>query len=111
MHDAIPARVHSRTFSACQTLIKSILLSDFIPCSPENPKILRCYDAKIIGHTIAKRVPSAGHIAAQETEDGFTEAVVSGMTSVVGHVFVHQPPKTLDRVQMWAVGRNEMEPD
>src|SRR3954452_12100115 len=37
--------------------------------------------------------------------------MVLGVTSVVGHVLVHQPPKTLDRVQMRAVGRNEMEPD
>src|SRR3954449_13030768 len=82
-----------------------------IPGSPENPKIPWRYDAKVIGHTIAKRAPPAGHIAAQETEHGVAEAVVSGVTSVVGHVLVHQPPETLDRVQMRAVGRNEMEPD
>src|SRR3954467_9292919 len=82
-----------------------------IPGSPENPKILRGNDAKVIGHTIAKRVPPVGHIAAQETEHSFAEAVVSGVTSVMGHGFVHQSPETLDWVQMRTVGRNEVEPD
>src|SRR3954452_17691438 len=82
-----------------------------MPGSLENPKTLRGYDAKVIGHTIAKRVPPVGHIAAQETEHSFAEAVVSGVTSVVGDGFVHQSPEALDWVQMRAVGRNEMEPD
>src|SRR3954469_7302112 len=33
------------------------------------------------------------------------------MTSVVGHVLVHQSPEPLDRVQMRAVDRHEMAPD
>src|SRR3954468_23430353 len=93
-----------RTYSMAVT-------AEIIPGSPENPKILRRYDAKIVGHTIAKRAPPVGHIVAQETEHGIAKSIVSGMTSVVGHGFVHQPQETLDRVQMRAVGRNEMEPD
>jgi hypothetical protein len=87
------------------------MFSVVYPGSPENPKVPRRYDAKVIGHTIAKRAPPAGHIAAQETEHGVAKSIVSGITSVVGYVLVHQSPQTLDRVQMRAVGRNEMEPD
>src|SRR3954470_17586008 len=57
--------------------------------------------------TSRRRKPST----ASQKLHGFAEAVVSGMTSVVGHVLVHQSPEPLDRVQMRAVDRHEMAPD
>jgi hypothetical protein len=39
------------------------------------------------------------NVIPQEAKHSFAEAVVSGVTSVMGHGFVHQPPEALDRVQ------------
>src|SRR4029079_19108604 len=83
----------------------------WILCSRQNPKILGRDDAEVVRHGIAVGVPVPWHLLAQERQDGAAEVSKGLVTSVVCDVIVHQPPRPLDRVQMRAVGRDEVKLD
>ena len=55
--------------------------------------------------------PIPGNFFAQETECRVGELGASRVAFVVGHVSVHDAPEPLDRIEMRAIARNEMQPD
>ncbi len=55
--------------------------------------------------------PTPGNFLTQEAERGIGELGASGVGFVVGEVPVHDSPEPLDRIEMRAIGRNEMQLD
>jgi hypothetical protein len=83
----------------------------YIPHSRHNPKILWVDDAKIIGDRVAEAIPVLGDFAAQEIERGVREPSACGVAFVGRGVSVDEAPWPLDRVQVRAIGRDEMQRD
>src|SRR6202030_4175595 len=88
---------------------KYFLVARNIPRSGQNPKILGRDDTEVIRYLITIDVPFSGHLLTQKGEDRRFEVGECLMTSVVGDMLVHQAPKPLDRIQMRAIGGNEVE--
>src|SRR5208283_1439563 len=82
-----------------------------IPCSPEEPKILRRYHSEIICDCTAVFGPISRDFFAQELQSSLCEFFASVIGFVVRHVLVHDAPQPLDRVQMRAVGWQKMQLD
>src|SRR5271155_6213484 len=82
-----------------------------IPCARHDPKILRLDDAKVVGDLIAENGPIAGDFFAQEAEGRVGELGASSVAFVVGDVSVPDAPLPLDRIEMRAIGWNEMQLD
>ena len=83
----------------------------YIPGSRQNPKILWVYDTEVIRDRIGEFQPVLWDFLAQESEHLPGEVPGGGVTLVVRHMLVHRAPQPLDRVQMRAVSRDEMQPD
>jgi hypothetical protein len=79
-----------------------------IPSSRQYPKILWRDDAEVVGDLIAVEAPVPGHLLAQERQDCVAEVSESFVARVMGDVPVHQAPKSFDRVEVRAVGRDEV---
>ena len=58
----------------------------------ENPKIGRIYDAEVIADGIGVGAPVFWNFVTQESENGVTEIVELGVTSIMGDVFMHEAP-------------------
>ena len=84
---------------------------DDIPRSPENPKILRRNNSEVIRDAITPVSPVLLDFFSQESQHFLAKGVIRRITFVVSYVFVHKPPKALNRIQMWAIGRKEMKLD
>ena len=46
---------------------------------------------------------------AKKPQNSLSELIECGVMAIVGHAFVHDAPETLNRVEMWGVGRQEMQ--
>jgi hypothetical protein len=68
-------------------------------------------DTEVIRYLITIDVPFSGHLLTQKGEDRRFEIGECLVTSIVRDMLVHQAPKPLDRVQMRAIRRNEVELD
>src|SRR5438552_6062178 len=84
---------------------------DAIPRSSHNPKILWVDDAEIVGDRIAEVRPILGNFVTQKTERGIGELGAGRVAFVVRDVLVHEAPQPLDRTEMRAIGRDEMQLD
>ena len=80
-----------------------------IPCSLHNPKFLWVDDTEIVGDSIAKVRPIPWNSFAQEPKRCIGELGARRVASVVRDVFVHEAPEPLDRIEMRAIGRDEMQ--
>src|SRR5271155_811766 len=80
-----------------------------IPGSPHNPKFLWVDDAEIVGDRITEVRPVPGNFFTQKTERRISELGACCVAFVVRDVSVHEAPQPLDRIQMRAIGRNEMQ--
>ena len=67
--------------------------------------------AEIVCDRISDFSPSTGDFGAQEVEHRVGEFAIGGIGPVVGQRLVHHGPQPLDRVQMRAVGGDEMQLD
>src|ERR1700677_4716925 len=83
----------------------------YILCSRDNPKILRRYHAKIVCDCAAIFGPVSGDVVSQETQGRFGKLLASAVGLVVGDILVHHAPEPLDRVQVRAVGGEEVQLD
>jgi len=63
-----------------------------IPCSHDNPELLRIDDPEVIRDLIAVSAPVPGHIVAQERQHCDAEVLEGAVALVVGGMSVHQPP-------------------
>jgi hypothetical protein len=81
---------------------------EYILGSPHNPKFLWVDDVEIVGDRITEARPVLGNFFAQKTERRISELGACCVAFVVRDVSVHEAPQTLDRIQMRAIGRNEM---
>jgi hypothetical protein len=68
------------------------IFSQYIPCSRQNPKLLRVDDAEVVGDRITKFWPVFGDFFAQEGERRFGEFSVCGVSLVVRQMLVHCAP-------------------
>ena len=82
-----------------------------IPGSPHNPKFLWVDDAEIVGDRITEVRPVPGNFFTQETERRIGELGACCVAFVVRNVSVHEAPQPLDRIEVRAIGRNEMQLD
>src|SRR5450631_4715899 len=80
-----------------------------IPRLAQDPKISWVDDTEVVGDRIADEAPVFGHGFCQESHYGRLEVSECEVASVVGDVSVHDAPQPLDRVEMRAIGRHEME--
>lgn len=62
------------------------------------------YDAKIVGDLVSEIVPIFRDGFSEETQNGLGELFLGWIKLIVGDVGVHDSPKALDGVQMWAIG-------
>src|SRR3984957_1547752 len=79
--------------------------------SRENPKICGIDDAEVVGDLIAVDMPIPRHLLAQKSQYRAFEILEPIVAFVVSAMPVHQSPQSFDRVQMWAVGRDEVQPN
>ena len=79
--------------------------------SPHNPKFLWADDAEIVGDRITEARPVPGNFFTQETERRISELGACCVAFVVRDVSVHEAPQPLDRIEMRAIGRDEMQLD
>src|SRR6202451_2922505 len=79
--------------------------------SPHNPKFLWVNDAEIVGDRITEVRPVPGNFFTQKTKRRISELGACCVAFVVRDVSVHEAPQSLDRIQMRAIGRNEMQLD
>src|SRR5450830_782452 len=82
-----------------------------IPRSRHNPKILGVDDAEIVGDRITELRPIPRNLFTQETERRIVELGASCVALVVRDVSVHHPPQPFDRVQVRAIGWDEVQLD
>jgi hypothetical protein len=82
-----------------------------IPRSRQNPKILGPDDTQIIHYFVIVYSPFSGHLLTQKRPDRRPEIGDGLMTPIVCDVLVHRIPQPLDRIQVRAVGGDEMQPD
>src|SRR6202167_3763570 len=82
-----------------------------ILCSRHEQKILRSDDSKVVGDRITEAGPVTGYRLAQEAERRIGELGDCCVGFIVGDVAVHDAPEPLDRIEMRAAGRDEMELD
>jgi hypothetical protein len=74
-------------------------------------KCLGDMNSKIVGDRTAEVPPITGNIFTQEAERRIGEVGASCATSVMSDMLVHDAPQALDRVQVRAIGRDEMQFD
>src|SRR5271170_2444373 len=80
-----------------------------IPCSRDNPKILRRYHTEIVCDCASVFSPVSRDFVPQEFQRRFCELLAGPIGLVVRDVFVHDAPQSLDRVQMRAIGGEKMQ--
>jgi hypothetical protein len=91
--------------------IREKIATAYIPGSPHNPKFLWVDDAEIVRDRIAEVSPVPGNCFAYETKRRIGELGASCVAFVVRDVSVHEAPQPLDRIEMRAIGRDEMQLD
>jgi len=82
---------------------------NYILCSRENPEVRGVYDAEIIRNLIAPILPVFRHFFVQEVQHCGAEILEACVAFVVGDVSVHESAQSFNRIEVWAVGRDEME--
>src|ERR1700727_3846210 len=97
--------------ACCGTRPDSECSSGAILSSRENPKICGIDDAEVVGDLIAVDMPIPRHLLAQKSQYRAFEILEPIVAFVVSAMPVHQSPQSFDRVQMWAVGRDEVQPN
>ncbi len=68
------------------------------------------YASEVICDSIAKFTPLVGQSFAEEVEDSLGELVECWIVPIVRDPFMHDAPQALDRVEMWSICRQEMQP-
>src|ERR1700680_5253797 len=69
----------------------------------DKPKILSRHDAEIIGDSIAEKCPFFREGRSDEGEDSLPELAEGRVVPVVGHVMAHQPPASIDGIEVGTV--------
>src|SRR5665811_1739030 len=93
---------------------RRILFSTFFRCIPSSrhdPKILWVDDTEIVGDRIAEVRPVPWNFFTQEPKRCIGELGARSVAFVVRDVSVHEAPQSLDRIEMRAIGRDEMQLD
>ena len=67
------------------------------------------HDAEVVGDSVAEKCPLLRDRPPEELEEGGPELAEGRVVAVVGHKVVHQPPASLNGIEVGTVWRDEVQ--
>jgi len=75
----------------------------------DDPKIAGRDDAEVVSDSVAEELPILRDCRSEEFQDGSPELPEGRVIPIVGHVVMHHTPTSLDRIEVRAIGRDEVQ--